>query len=469
MDYKPTSRRLSEISHLFLSDVRKKQTDGATPPTRTPPSQTPGGFRGDLSVDLTPEEFANMMRPATDTAIFKPARIVLAHHLGEAMADRVRDLAATLAGQRSVGIVYADLAGVRVCCVDSNSEETVEECAVEPLDAQRFREVLVELDQDVAEWLIVLPDPRTSEAAGLLGHAANWTLLSGADHESVVAAYRTLKGVVGDAKPALSLSIFGAETPEDVEKTARKLAGVCEQFLKVGIATGPAIIDAPDAREACLLDALAEGNVHWQVLTALVDSAAAPGENTTPAPVVTATIAATPTPHIVTPAAPVARAIAAMPPVMRMTPQAPAADDAETILDLIDADATPAGILRSFIHGAGEFVESPVKPPMLADAVVAVGRDRRLTLIAVAKPGLTELRSVAAGLRWMLENRSLIVMAVPQLAIDSSIEPRLHLIVDQADADADAMQPLLAAGSVTVAAYRKVRWAGRAGLLMQAA
>lgn len=506
MDYKPTSRRLSEISHLFLSDVRKKQTDGTTPPTRTPPSSstnawtqrpnepqppapkqpTPkqaGQFRGDLSVDLTPEEFADMMRPAS-AAVFKPARIVLAHHLGEAMADRVRDLAITLGQGRPVGVIYSDLSGVRVSIAES-AHLPAEECPAEPFNAQRFRETLVELDQDVSEWLIVLPEPRTAEAAELLAHTAHWTLLAGADHDNVVAAYRTLKGVIGTQQPEISVSIFGAESAEDVDRTARKLASVCQQFLKVSIQTGPAVLDCSDVNETCVMDALADNNGHWQVLSALASGAAAP-EVAAPAvapviakPAITQIVAEKPSiqvtlpkisPEPVAPAAAVAKAVADHAPVMRMVPATSLVDhDAETILDLLDADATPEGILRSVLRGGGEYVESPVHPPMLQQAAVAVGRDRRLTLIVVAKPGMMEFRTVATALRWMIENRTLIAMAVPQLAIDTSTEPALNLIVDHADASADALQPLLAAGSVKVTAYRKVRWSGRTGLLLQAA
>src|SRR5687767_11839515 len=60
MDQQPPNRRLSEISHLFLSDVRDRQTDSAPRPVRKPP----GSFNGDVSVDLTPEEFAQVFSDA---------------------------------------------------------------------------------------------------------------------------------------------------------------------------------------------------------------------------------------------------------------------------------------------------------------------------------------------------------------------------------------------------------------------
>src|SRR5205814_7648388 len=57
-------RSLSEISHLFLSSVRDRQTGGAPRPQRKPPGAHPGAPPGapksDLTVDLTPEEFAHV-------------------------------------------------------------------------------------------------------------------------------------------------------------------------------------------------------------------------------------------------------------------------------------------------------------------------------------------------------------------------------------------------------------------------
>ena len=37
---KRKKKSLSEISHLFLSSVRDRQTDGANPPRRMPPKRT---------------------------------------------------------------------------------------------------------------------------------------------------------------------------------------------------------------------------------------------------------------------------------------------------------------------------------------------------------------------------------------------------------------------------------------------
>ena len=456
MDYIPSSRRLSDISHLFLSDVRKKQTGDDARPARTPP----GGFTGDVSVDLTPEEFANMMTPTpAGGPAFKPLRAVIAHHFGETMTDRVRDLAVATSGDGPVGVIYADGGTVRVCFVDPrDADDGAEEAVTEPLNTARLREVLVELDQDVKQWLLVLPDHRSPDTQAVLARARHWTLLTAADHDGVVAAYRALKGVCGDNRPTLGVSVCDPADADEADKSARKLAGVCEQFLKVGLAVGPVVRRTASAREVCLLEAAGEagGETHWAVLAALADGAA-------DAPVAAAR------PVVQTPA-PVT-AFDRPAPVMRSVPAppTPADDVTPTVIDLPDADASPAAMLRAVIEASGEWTGSSISPPALPDAVVAVSRDRRLTLLAVARPGLADWRTLASALRWMAENRGLIAMAAPHLNIDAALEPRLHVLVDAADAAALAAHPLLASGGVTAAGYRKVRWAGRTGLLLDAA
>src|SRR4051794_482455 len=83
-------RSLSEISHLFLSAVREKQTAGAPRPHRRPPT----GTRRDATIDLTPDEFVRafsgdiLQAPhPTDEPAPQPraqsASAVVATHLGE--------------------------------------------------------------------------------------------------------------------------------------------------------------------------------------------------------------------------------------------------------------------------------------------------------------------------------------------------------------------------------------------------
>ena len=68
-----------------------------------------------------------------------------------------------------------------------------------------------------------------------------------------------------------------------------------------------------------------------------------------------------------------------------------------------------------------------------------------------------------------MENRALIAMALPQFSIDAHQLPGLRLIIDQADLSAQILQPMLQSSSVSVQAYRKLRWGGRTGLLLNAA
>jgi hypothetical protein len=101
--------------------------------------------------------------------------------------------------------------------------------------------------------------------------------------------------------------------------------------------------------------------------------------------------------------------------------------------------------------------------------VVAVSRDRRLVILAVARQGLSELRSIAQAYRWTIENRPLLSMALPQFSIDTHSMPALRLLVDRVDLSADLLQPMLESGNVTVQSYRKLKWGGRTGLLLEAA
>ena len=491
MDHSQPNRRLSEISHLFLSDVRDK-TPGGERPKRTPP----GGFRKDVSIDLTPEEFAKVFggdgeAAKSQSAAFKPVRAVIAHHLGEIMADRIRDLATTM-GTRT-GVIYADAANVRICCIDRSVPQPARgdehEPDIEALDARKLEEVIVELDQDVSNWIIVLPDPRQTEAAALLRMVKHWTLLSGVDHDAVVAGYRTIKGLCETARPALSVAVFGATDEDELHKTYRKLASVCEQFLKVDVGLFGAT-EPSDAAHGCVMTmsdtSPATGDApaaHWRVLGKLINEA----EAVTPLPAEAAAKSAAasdeqafvPQEHmtpvmleIPAPAkqipAPVAAPVAGPAPAA-VTAPLKLAQASDNVIDLNGSDTTAPAILAAVVRGGGEWVESPIKAPACPDAIVAVSRDRRLVLLAVAKQGLNEIRTIAKAYNWLTENRQLVSMALPQFAIDAAALPRLQLLVDHADASAEALQPLLATGNVQATAYRTLRWGDRTGLLLDAA
>jgi len=55
------------------------------------------------------------------------------------------------------------------------------------------------------------------------------------------------------------------------------------------------------------------------------------------------------------------------------------------------------------------------------------------------------------------------------MSIDTNRTPQLRLLIDQADAGADILQPMLGSDHVTIQAYRKLRWGARMGLFLEAA
>jgi hypothetical protein len=169
------------------------------------------------------------------------------------------------------------------------------------------------------------------------------------------------------------------------------------------------------------------------------------------------------------PSRPDASAAAAPPPPQPVQPTAPAAGEYE-VLDLPGPNASAEAILAAILHDpAAGLVECPVRAPMCADVRLAVARDRGLLLLAVARQGLGELKLIGRAYQWLQENQSLIAMAVPQFAIDPAQSPRLRLLVDQADLSAETLRPMLESAHVKVQAYRRLRWGGKAGLLLEAA
>lgn len=484
MDQHPPQRRLSEISHLFLSEVRAKQTGNAPRPVRRPP----GSFNGDASIDLTPEEFAHVFEDCDPNAVprkqYKPVRVVVAHHLGESMGQRVRELAGMLCQDGSrVGIIYADAGEVRLCCVEHNPHNgpVAEDFPTEPLEAQRIEQALTEMDQDVDEWLLLLPDSHCVESRAILRSVGSWLLITGVEHDAVVESYRTLKGLCDGYLPDLSIAVAGAGDEDELRKTHQKLAGVCQQFLKLKARPFGAIEASVNLAEHVVLQASSSFNKaqlaaapQWQVIRGLVAGASEPIPRPMkkPAPVakpaMTPTMAPSTSPSMTMaesyPQSDSANNASAAAPVPVAT-----ADGYSNIVDLPDADGAPMAIIQAVLRGSNDLVESPIKAPAAPDAVIAVSRDHRLVMLANPRQGFTDMRAIAQAYRWLNENRALIAMALPQFSIDLHALPRLELLVNHADMTADILQPLLASNNVVVRAYRKLRWGAKTGLLLEAA
>ena len=154
----------------------------------------------------------------------------------------------------------------------------------------------------------------------------------------------------------------------------------------------------------------------------------------------------------------------------RPTLAASIADDDCNVADLPNGEVTEMAVVSAVIGQArAGLIECPIHPPMCPQATLAVSRDRRLVLLAVARKGLGELRAIAQAYRWVIENRPLLSMALPQFSIDTHALPSLQLIVDHADSQADLLLPMNENSNISVQTYRKLKWAGRTGLLLEAA
>src|SRR5438876_1062316 len=171
-------RKLSEISHLFLSSVRERQTQGTPPPLRKAPPQ-----RAELSIDLTPEEFAQMYgetAPAvgSSTQQAKPkVTAIIGAHLNGKLFDRVKEYASHLCGRFTrVGLIEVDAAELRLMLFERSIAEAMQpageaapiQIRAEEFDLRRMTEALEELSWDVEQWLLLLPNPRSAQSQALL-------------------------------------------------------------------------------------------------------------------------------------------------------------------------------------------------------------------------------------------------------------------------------------------------------------
>jgi len=538
-DHKPKHpQSISEISHLFLSDLRDKQTNGANRPVRTPPGArkeepTP---KPPVSIDLTPEEYAEVFATGESTpresgaeVRIPPVTALIAQHLNGRADQRVRAYARHLAanGER-VGLLEVDSGEVRLSCFERSIEptapgETATTAEVTPhFNARFITEALEEMSWDLDRWLLVLPNLRSNDSRDLLKQADHWTLLSTCDHDGVVSCYRTLKGLASVHKPhALTLALMESTNETHAAKISRKLSSVCLQFLGIELTTESTVRPTQAVAEHVVVhcqlpreDVARWGGTHWVVVSDFLARARGHEATTAAAEVApsaapkgllsideeisdlageAAAPAADPLEHAMpessvrderqehvpssrAAAAPASPAPAPAPIPAAPVVSAPVASAASTedsigeVIDLPDGAADEESVLGAILAGSrGELIECPVRAPMCTTARLAVTRERGLVILAVARKGLSELRSIAHAYRWLVENRALIGMAVPQLAIDGLRHPRLRLLVDHADLTAEALAPMLESNTVSVQAYRKLRWGNKTGLLLEAA
>ena len=521
-------RRLSEISHLFLSGVRERHLNGQPQPVRRPPTKREQPApTAPVSIDLTEEEMDRALdgvfRPAEqrervefDGGRTRPVTAVLAPHLEGGLLDAARQYAGhRCASGHRVGLIYVDAPGMRLFRFDPDGDGgAFDEDAIQPesesgVDARRLGEALVELDADVDQWLLVLANPAAAEARVTLAAAGRWVVLSTADHDGVLGAYRSIKSLLpAPERPPVGLALLDAASAAAADRVHQKVASACEQFLGLDLANDPPADFNANVSELAVLTCgggdtpVTASAALWEVLYEFVEngpaaeqeaaaesglgvppefSVALPAEEKAqtragrpshdiPAaaddPWFGPRLAVDPKPVAPEPAAPI-EPMPAAPIFSGPVAGAPQPLAADTVLDL-PADASPSAVIAAVVRASPDLAAAPVAPPVLPGATVAVTREGRLTLLAAADAG-ADLRPIVAGLRWLSENRPLLAMAMPQFRIDGSREPQLRLYVDRANASADALRPLLRDDQVVVRTYRTLRWGGRVGLLLEAA
>lgn len=584
-DDQSKKRSMNDISHLFLSNVRDLHGKGGPRPKRRPP----GGPRADdVDGELTSDEIAEAVGgrydPAHDAGIpgaiptdadaamtaggsadageTAPVTAVLASHLNGRQLERVRDYAKHLAASVGrVGLIELDLNDFRLTCFEPDVEPGADVGGrpteiTGAVDPREIAAAVEELNVDVDRWVLMVPSLRTPEATALVADAEHWALLCTPDHDGVVSAYRTLKGVAearvfdgGDrAATRLTVAVLDAAGDAEAARVQQKLASVGRQFLNWDADAEPPVRYAAGVAEHSLMHCRVGGGrgqgvvgPHWAVVAELLGrprrgaAAAAQtatkhapttGQNTNdgvdmnsqivdehrelPAPLRRASdtvtqpgpsaadlsgahlrisgeaeaVAASPDPEPsrmrIDPAPAAAPPFAAAPAFAPLPSFAAASAFAamptpaaavDEVLDLPGDVGDAKGILSAiFRRPEWGLAECSIEPPACpAAARLAVTRDRGLVLVAVAARGLADLRAIGHAYRWLAENQGLIAMALPQFAIDLARAPALHLLVDQADITGDVLRPMLQSDNVRVRTYRTLRWAGRTGLLLDAA
>lgn len=474
----PRKRDLSEISHLFLSSVRERQTQGAPRPVRTPPPKPP------VNIELNPEEptRAAAVEPsaAPEPVHAPPVTAVIASHLNGKQFEAAKEYARHLASRSGrVGLIELDGAELRLSCFDpSGVGRAGIDSAARSADAREISEALAELNCDVNHWLLLVSPARGAEALELLREVSRWVVLSSSDHDGIVATYRLLKGISESTsyRPALSLALLDSRDEAEAARMSAKLVGVCKQFLGWNLEIEAAVGKSTRVAEHLVLrchapiEQAAAVASQWKTVGTFVAAAKSDA-----APVTQSAIDEEPmdaacrelVADMVIPTEPQQAAFPRVADAQADTAPKPAMSE---VIDLDGVEATADAVLAAMLkHPNVGAIECPVRPPMCSQTRLAVTRDRSLVLFAAAEHGLSNLRGIGLAYRWLMENRALVAMALPQLSIDAAQLPKLRLLIDQADLTAEVLQPMLQNGQVTVVAYRPLRWGTKTGLLLDAA
>jgi len=476
---------LGEIGHLFLTDLRHRHTGGAPLPKRKSPA---------VSIDEVPGESEDPQTP--------PAQLsaVLAHHLGQGALQRVRAYAGHIAaGAQRVGLIEIGEDGLRLTCFDSthpasaqDPAEAISQPPMEPADERRITQALAEMSWDIRRWILfVAAGPKSVTARSLITKARHWTLLTSADDTGTVTAYRALKALVSSADATISLAVVGADSQSQAEIICRKVAGASKQFLDRVVEDEGMVAPADNITESIALWCRAGANVseHWTAVTRFVEQCVAPSDSTSAAEdapdesdelEISAQAAAAPTNANMEMQSPATGPIPmpTMPTMPTMTPAptasiglttpAPAVAGIDEVIDL-PSDADAGRILQAVLQGQSDWIASPLKAPHCEFASVAVDRDGRLALLAAAGGGISQLPQISRAYAWLIENRSLVKLALPQMNIDATALPKLTLFIDEADSTSGELTVVLQSGSVSIRTFRRLRWGQKTGLVLERA
>ncbi len=287
-DAQPAKSNLNDISHLFLSNVRRQAGGDAPPPRRQPP-------KNDVSLDLTPDEFARMLAPSSLNAaeaagpVIPPITLLLAGHLNGSQSKRLHDYARWRSSVESkrVGLIELDGSELRITCFEqSPAGPDDHDSPLECSDERSCLAALRELSWDMGQWLVVITPARGPEYQRLTALVRQWKLLCTCDHDGIVSGYRTLKGMTQAGRHRLSLALLDAENPVQAGRVHRKLAGVCAQFLDCALEADEPV--APAQAKALRVmrcrPASGEPNGACNALRQLLEQAAAAQDAALPTP-----------------------------------------------------------------------------------------------------------------------------------------------------------------------------------------
>src|SRR5438093_5571837 len=146
-DQPKNPRSLSDISHLFLSSVRERQTGTSARPQRTPPPKAEA-----RDPELTPQEFQHVLNESqeqpSEISPVPPVRAVIASHLGSRQFDAVRSYARSLASSgRRIGLIWIDVSEFALLTYepDERVHERQDESSNECFDSRVMRQAIADL------------------------------------------------------------------------------------------------------------------------------------------------------------------------------------------------------------------------------------------------------------------------------------------------------------------------------------